>query len=221
MTVRRHRRPGRPHRPRRRAAGPCDPPGVPPYRGRWALPGGFVQVDEDLVAAARRELAEETGLDDLPSTSSSSRPSATLGATRGCASSPSPTSRSPPTCRRRAGTDAADARWRPVADLLRQRAGSPSITIRSSPTGSSGPGEARVLAARDGILRRGVHRRRAPAGLRGRLGDRARPAQLPPQGHRLARIPRTDGQADDPERRPASALYRRGNATLLNPPISR
>src|SRR5882762_3698172 len=90
--------------------------GEPPYKGRWALPGGFVRPDEDLPAAAERELAEETAV------SAYLEQLATYGAPRRdprmrvvtvaylalAPSLPVP----------QAGTDAADARWMPIEDLL-------------------------------------------------------------------------------------------------------
>ncbi len=92
--------------------------GSAPYEGEWALPGGFVQPDEDLDAAARRELVEETGiaapdvyLEQLRTYGSPDRDPrmrvvsvAYLGLT---ADLPSPV----------AGSDAASARFWPVDDL--------------------------------------------------------------------------------------------------------
>jgi 8-oxo-dGTP diphosphatase len=88
-----------------------------PYEGCWALPGGRVDVGEETLDAAYRELIEETGL--------------TVVALRvvGVYSSPDRDPRGryvdfaytswlpntpPPT----AGDDAAEAEWIPVAELL-------------------------------------------------------------------------------------------------------
>ena len=39
--------------------------GIEPFRDQWALPGGFVRIDESVAACAKRELEEETGLSNV------------------------------------------------------------------------------------------------------------------------------------------------------------
>lgn len=40
--------------------------GIEPGRGHWGLPGGFIELGESIAEAARREVAEETGLHCSP-----------------------------------------------------------------------------------------------------------------------------------------------------------
>jgi 8-oxo-dGTP diphosphatase len=93
--------------------------GSPPFEGRLALPGGFVEVDENLETAATRELAEETAvrmeavhLEQLASYGEPDRDprmrTVSVAWLAIAPDLPEPT----------AGTDAADAQWMPVEDLL-------------------------------------------------------------------------------------------------------
>jgi 8-oxo-dGTP diphosphatase len=89
-----------------------------PYQGYWALPGGFVRADESTDQAARRELAEETGvlaftghLEQLRTYSDPARdPRMRVVSVAHVALAPNlPDAR--------AGGDAAAARWWPVEDV--------------------------------------------------------------------------------------------------------
>jgi len=196
--------------------------GIPPYRGRWALPGGFVQEDEGLLDAAWRELIEETGL-ELPV---HLEQLATFGEPkrdpRMRVVSVAYLAFGPDLPEPRAGTDAADARWRLVADLL----------------SSSG----RLAFDHDQILADGLERARAKleysplatafcareftvAELR-HVYEVVWGIELDPRNfHRKVTgspgflVP-TDKRTTRNGGRPA-LLYRRGGATVLNPPISR
>ncbi|MGH3316296.1 MAG: NUDIX hydrolase [Nocardioidaceae bacterium] len=93
--------------------------GAPPFEGRLALPGGFVEVDENLETAATRELAEETAvrmdsvhLEQLASYGEPDRdPRMRTVSVAWLAIAPDLPDPA-------AGTDAADAQWVPVAHLL-------------------------------------------------------------------------------------------------------
>jgi 8-oxo-dGTP diphosphatase len=196
---------------------------APPYRGRWALPGGFVGEDEDLLDAARRELAEETGLDEHRV---HLEQLATYGAPRRdprkrvvsiaylalAAELPEPA----------AGSDAADARWLPVAGLL--------------------SASRRLAFDHDVILADGLERARAKLEYSPLATAFCRPeftvaelrhvyevvwgVELDPRNfHRKVTsatgflLP-TGTHTTRNGGRPAQ-LYRRGPAVLLNPPISR
>ncbi len=88
-----------------------------PFAGQWAVPGGFLRPEETLEDAARRELAEETGVSDvlLEQLRVWSEPNRdprtwviTVAFTALVASD---------TLTLRAGTDAAEAQWFPVNAL--------------------------------------------------------------------------------------------------------
>lgn len=106
--------------------------GRPPFEGSWALPGGFVDAFELPEAAARRELAEETGL-----ALGADVPFALVGVygergrdPRGWTVSIAFVARVPKDAPAVAGSDdAADARWFPAEALPRPLAFDHNVVV--------------------------------------------------------------------------------------------
>jgi 8-oxo-dGTP diphosphatase len=201
-----------------------------PFRGFWALPGGFVQAREDAAAAARRELAEETGagtfdghLEQLATYTAPDRDP------RMRVISVAYVALAPGLPDPRAGSDAAAARWWPVADLaLDGGADGPPLAFD----------HARILG--DAVER--IRSKLEYTTLAGRfvtepftLADLRRVyaavwGEAPDLGNFRRKVLGTSGFVVEAERSGAAAgpgggrpplLYRRGAATALHPPILR
>jgi 8-oxo-dGTP diphosphatase len=209
--------------------------GEEPYAGRLALPGGFVRAAESLDRAAARELAEETGLAELPV---HLEQLATYGTVdrdpRMRVISVAYLALAPDLPSPRAGGDAVAAAWTPVASILPERfpgspphAGSPGATLAFD--------HARILA--DGVERARAKLEYSPlaaafcppeftVGELRRVYEAVWGVALDPRNfHRKVTgtqgflIPVGDTTARQGGR-PAQ-LFRLGDVTLLNPPMLR
>jgi len=214
-----------------------------PYRGYWALPGGFVRATESAMQAARRELAEEAGvteftghLEQLQTYSDPGRdPRMRVVSIAHVALAPhlpEPV----------AGGDAAEARWWPVSSLHLEPAQTGDQPPRQAVAGEAGRlafDHAQILADALERVRSKLEYTTLAASFIDEpftLSDlRAVYAAVWGTAPDLANFRRKVLTTEDfvvQQRRSAAAaagpaggrpplLYRRGNATMLHPPMLR
>ena len=196
--------------------------GEAPYKGRPALPGGFVGVDEDLTTAAARELAEETGigtvdrlhLEQLGTYGAPKRDSrmrtVSVSYLAFAADLANPI----------AGTDAAAATWMPVTDAIDTK-----LAFDHSQILHDGLERARAKLEYTTLAARFCTSTFTIADLRD-VYEQVWDTELDPANfHR--KVMATKGFLSDTGEtisrgrgRPAR-LYRAGNATMLSPPLTR
>jgi 8-oxo-dGTP diphosphatase len=194
--------------------------GEPPFAGREALPGGFVHPDEDLLPAAARELAEETGiapgtahLEQLASYGDPGRDPrmrvVTVAHLALVPDQPTPV----------AGTDAAAARWAPVAEVT------PGLAFDHDRVLADGVDRARAKLEYTSLATSFCGEEFTVAELR-RVYEVVWGRRLDPRNfHRKVTgapglLEPTGGTTTRDGGRPAQ-LYRPGPAPLLHPPLLR
>jgi 8-oxo-dGTP diphosphatase len=194
--------------------------GEQPFAGREALPGGFVHPDEDLLPAAARELAEETGiepgmahLEQLGSYGDPGRDPrqrvVTVAHLALVPDQPTP----------RAGTDATAARWAPVAEVT------PGLAFDHDRVLADGLDRARAKLEYTSLATSFCGPEFTVAELR-RVYEVVWGQRLDPRNfHRKVTgapgfLEPTGGTTTRDGGRPAQ-LYRRGPAELLHPPLLR
>jgi 8-oxo-dGTP diphosphatase len=204
--------------------------GEHPHRGRWALPGGFVREDEDLDAAARRELEEETGLD--ATSASKDMKGVHLEQLRAYGApgrdprlrvvSVAHLALVPDLPRPLAGTDAADARFWPVDDL--DTPDGPELAFDHARIVSDGVEQARASLERTPLATSFVEGPFTVADLR-RVYEAVWGTALHPANFRRKVLSVPDLLVPTGEERATgrgwAALYTVGSATELRPPLLR
>ena len=145
--------------------------GRPPFRGAWALPGGFVEIGETVEHAVVRELREETGrsarVDRLigvysdPMRDPRKHTVSVVFAMRGRPGRP------------RGGDDAAEAAWHPLAGLPPLAFDHARIVADARAALGTGPTRAGGITRRPRRRRPARAERRAPTAHRNPVARRA------------------------------------------------